>query len=165
MYYPHHQTLGQFTLCHFRTTQSRLNTTSAHKRAQNSSCRTGEHCSVFAQGCSVTHPRIGNASFGVLKGWQQPHCQVMSQVQQLIVIILDAHVTKGLLGVCNDDVGRQQAPQNPVGKGKFRFSVCSESHSSPKHLPGVMSDRIITLCSLQALHKMIWFSPITTEHL
>lgn len=55
----------------------------------------------------------------------------MSQVQQLIVIILDAHVTKGLLGVCNDDVGRQQAPQNPVGKGKFRFSVCSEPHSSP----------------------------------
>lgn len=77
--------------------------------------------SLFPQGCCATHPRIGNASFGVLKGWQQPHCQVMSQVQQLIVIILNGHVTKGLLGVCNDDVGRQQASQNPVGKENSGF--------------------------------------------
>lgn len=76
-----------------------------------------------------THPRVGNASLGVLKGWEQPHCQVMGQVQQLIVIILNGHVPKGLLAVCDDDVGRQQASQNPVGKGKFRFSVCSEPHS------------------------------------
>lgn len=111
-----------------------------------------------------THPRIGNASFGVLKGREQPHCQVMSQMQQLIVIVLNGHVTKGLPGVCDYDVGRQQASQNPVGKGKFRFSVCSEPHSSPKRLTGVMSDRIITLCSLQELQKIIWFSPTSSEN-
>lgn len=45
----------------------------------------------------------------------------MSQVQQLIVIILNGHVTKGLLGVCDYDVGRQQASQNPVGNENSGF--------------------------------------------
>lgn len=66
----------------------------------------------------LTYPRIRNSSFGVLKCWEQSHCQVMSHVQQFVVIILNGHITKRLFGICNYYVGRKQASQNPIGKGK-----------------------------------------------
>lgn len=60
-----------------------------------------------------TYPRVGDACLGVFKGREEPHGQVMGHMQQLIVIILNGHVTKGLLGVSYYSVGREKASQDP----------------------------------------------------
>lgn len=59
------------------------------------------------------YPRIGDARLGVLEGRQESHGQVVSHVQQFVVIVLDGHVTKGLLGVRDYSMGRKQAPEDP----------------------------------------------------
>lgn len=60
-----------------------------------------------------TYPRIGDPCLGVFKGREEPHSQVMSHVQQFIIIILNCHVAKGLLGVSDYSVGRKEASQDP----------------------------------------------------
>lgn len=60
-----------------------------------------------------TYPRIGDPCLGVFKGRQEPHGQVMSHMQQFVIIILNCHVTKGLLGVSYYSVGRKEASQDP----------------------------------------------------
>lgn len=70
-----------------------------------------------------TYPRVGDASLGVFKGREEPHGQVMSHVQQLVVIILNRHVAKGLLGVGYYSVGRKKAPQDPNDRKNKRIII------------------------------------------
>ena len=60
-----------------------------------------------------TYPRVGDPSLGVFKGWEEPYGQVVGHVQQLVVVIFNRHVAKGLLGVGYYYVGREKAPQDP----------------------------------------------------
>lgn len=71
------------------------------------------------------YPRVGNACPGVFKGGEEPHGQVVSHVQQLVIVVLNRHVAEGLLGVGYYSVGREEAPQDPndrknTGKIKSR---------------------------------------------
>lgn len=61
----------------------------------------------------LSHPGVRNARAGVLKGWQQADSQVMSQVQQLIIIIFKPNITKGMLRVSQQNVCRDKASQDP----------------------------------------------------
>lgn len=62
---------------------------------------------------ACAYPRVGDACLGVLKGREEPHGQVVSHVQQLIVIVLNGHVPKRLLGVRYYSVGRKETSQDP----------------------------------------------------
>ena len=68
-----------------------------------------------------TYPRVGDPSLGVFKGREEPYGQVVSHVQQLVVIILNRHVAKGLLGVGYYSVGREKAPQDPKDRKNKRI--------------------------------------------
>ena len=62
---------------------------------------------------TTTDPGVGNPCDCVLKGWQESGCQVVSQCEEFIVVILYGHVSKRLHGVCDDQVSRQKPTQNP----------------------------------------------------
>ncbi len=72
-------------------------------------------CEMFHS--SFTHPGVRNACAGVLKGRQQAHSQVMSQVEQLIIIAFKAHLAKRMFRVCQQDVRRDKASQDPSERG------------------------------------------------
>lgn len=101
---------------------NRLSTPGAHRNVDAEFELYGRRVTAFKvflhRADVLTYPRIRNSSFGVLKGWKESHCQVVSHVQQFVIVILNGHITKGLFGICNYYVGRKQASQNPIGKGK-----------------------------------------------
>lgn len=121
LYHSFHHSLLQFLHTpHFSATQCRLKAQlhemGTELQLQDRRAAASELPPLFVD--VLTYPRIRNPSFGVLKCWQQSHCKVVSHVQQFVVIILNGHVTKRLFGICNYYVGRKQAAQNPIGKGK-----------------------------------------------
>lgn len=62
---------------------------------------------------ACAYPRVGDACLGVLEGREEPHGQVVSHVEQFIVIVLNGHVPKRLLGVRYYSVGRKETSQDP----------------------------------------------------
>ena len=67
--------------------------------------------SIFTQitnASSHTHPRKWNASGGVIKSRQQSSSQIMSQGEELTIIVGGSHLPEGLQRVCDDEMGRQQ---------------------------------------------------------
>lgn len=121
LYHSFHHSLLQFLhMPHYSATQCRLKAQlhelGTELQLQDRRAAASKLPPLFVD--VLTYPRIRNPSFGVLKCWQQSHCEVVSHVQQFVVIILNGHVTKRLFGICNYYVGRKQAAQNPIGKGK-----------------------------------------------
>lgn len=76
-------------------------------------------------GAAEAYPGVGDARLGVLEGREQPHGQVVRHVQQLVVVVLDCHVTKGLPGVRYYSVGGEEAPQDPRDRGTERHGGAS----------------------------------------
>lgn len=70
-----------------------------------------------------TYPRVGDPSLGVFEGREEPHGQVVSHVQQLVVVALNRHVAKGLPGVGYYSVGREKAPQDPTDRENRRIKT------------------------------------------
>ena len=75
---------------------------------------------------SLTHPRVRNACAGVLKGRQQADSQVMSQVEQLVIVALKAHLAKRMFWIRKQNVRGDEASQDP---SETERHIMSGSHT------------------------------------